>query len=256
MKWPLSITLIRHGESEYNALKKKKAENVTYQRFKKEFEKDYTSPETLRLAKIIKEKFALKTNDYKTNLTDTGAEQSRAIGKYLKNAIPCPDVILVSPYYRTRYTLWRMREKWQELKNVAAFANDRIREQEHGLALLYNDRRVFQTFHPEQKTLYDLLGPYWYQYPQGESTAQVCDRARSITNTIIREYANKHVMIITHHLTILAIRANYERLTPEQFIELDEKEKPINCGITIYKGNPNAGENGKLELQCYNAKFY
>lgn len=106
------------------------------------------------------EKFALKTNDYETHLTDTGAEQSRAIGKYLKTAIPCPDVILVSPYFRTRHTLWRMRENWQKLKEVIAFSDDRIREQEHGLALLYNDEKIFHTFHPEQKMLYDLMGHY------------------------------------------------------------------------------------------------
>jgi IS5 family transposase len=61
---------------------------------------------------------------------------------------------------------------------------------------------------------------------------------------------------VTHHLTILSFRANYERLSPEEFIRLDEHEKPVNCGITVYRGDPNQGKDGKLVLQIYNKKFY
>jgi broad specificity phosphatase PhoE len=133
---------------------------------------------------------------------------------------------------------------------------DRIREQEHGLSLLYSDWRVFQTFHPEQRELYELLGPYWYQYPQGESTSMVRDRVRLFTNMLVREYSGKVVYLVSHHLTKLCIRANYERLTPEQFIDLDNHQKPINGGVTIYKGNPEVGTDGKLELIEYNKKLY
>lgn len=256
MKWPLSITLIRHGESTYNELKNKKTGDETYQKFLKAFKENCASLKTVRLAKKIMATFTLKTSDYYTPLTNTGIEQSRAVAEKLKSVIPVPHVILYSPYFRTRDTLRQMMRAWPELKKAKIVSEDRVREQEHGLTLLYNDWRVFQALHPEQKLIYDLLGSYWYQYPQGESISQVRDRIRLLTNTLIREYSSQHVMIITHHLTILSIRANYERLTPEKFIELDQTEKPINCGVTIYNGNTNTGKNGKLELQCYNAKFY
>lgn len=39
MKWPKRLTLIRHDESAYNALKKIKAEDPLYQEFKEAYEK-------------------------------------------------------------------------------------------------------------------------------------------------------------------------------------------------------------------------
>jgi hypothetical protein len=70
-----------------------------------------------------------------------------------------------------------------------------------------------------------------------------------------REFAGKRVMAITHHLTILATRANFERLSPEEFLHLDKHEKPLNCGVTRYIGNPNLGSRGKLELCEYNRQY-
>lgn len=120
----------------------------------------------------------------------------------------------------------------------------------------YNDWRVFHVFHPEQKELKELLGSYQYPCPQGESIAQVCDRHHSFSGMLIREYAEKHVLVITHHITVLAARQNYERFTQEEFIRLDNEEKPINCGVTIYHGDSSRGRNGKLTLQTYNERFY
>ena len=62
-------------------------------------------------------------------------------------------------------------------------------------------------------------------------------------------------MAITHHLTILATRANFERLSPKEFLHLDKHEKPLNCGVTRYIGNPNLGSRGKLELCQYNRQY-
>lgn len=134
--------------------------------------------------------------------------------------------------------------------------DERIREQEHGLSILYNDWRVFQTLHPEQKLLREQEGRYWYRYPQGENVADVRLRTHNWMGTLIRDFAEKKVLVVTHHLTILSLRANFERLDENGFLHLDEHEAPINCGVTVYRGNPNKGTNGKLELEAYNQKFY
>jgi hypothetical protein len=63
-------------------------------------------------------------------------------------------------------------------------------------------------------------------------------------------------MAITHHLTILATRANFERLSPAQFLHLDKHAKPLNCGVTRYVGNPQLGTQGKLEMHEYNRPYY
>lgn len=256
MKWPSSITLIRHGESEYNILREKKAKCVLYQKFKEAFEKDSESTETVELAKKVQDTFSLGVSDYNTALTEKGARQARETGRNLFSLIHRPDFIFVSPYLRARQTFYQISQEWPDLVKAELSFDDRIREQEHGLSLLYNDWRVFHTFHPEQKKFHDLMGSYWYQYPQGESVSQVRDRSRHFASMLIRECAGKRVLLVTHHLTILSIRANLERLSPEDFTNLDEKEKPINCGVTTYNGISEKGSNGRLELEYYNKQLW
>lgn len=256
MKWPNEVVLIRHGQSAYNILRSQKSRDPTYYEFVQAYKKDFQSLEAKKLAGIIWKKYRLSMGDAETPLTARGIEQAHRLGINLKTQITTPDIIFVSPYLRTMETLTHIMGGWPELSFSPLQIEKRIREQEHGLSLLYNDWRVFHVFHPEQKALYDLLGPYWYRYPQGESVADTEDRNRMMIDKMIRDYPEKNVLFITHHLTILSFRSLMERLTPKQFIELDEKEKPINCGVTIYKGNPMIGEDGKLELVCYNKKLF
>jgi broad specificity phosphatase PhoE len=257
MKWPSDLITIRHGQSAYNALRSQKQNDEEYQAFVQSFEKDPRSKKTRRLARSIKARFALGFSDYATPLSEEGQNQARALGPNLNERLPKPDVVFISPYLRTDQTFDGMVEggfDTGEAKIVRG--EDRIREQEHGLSLLYSDWRVFHALHPKQKELYDLLGPYWYQYPQGESVSMVRDRVRAFMNMLVREHPGQVVYLISHHLTKLSIRANLERWTPEQFMQVDDEEKPINCGVTHYRGNPEAGGDGKLELQDYNLKLY
>jgi broad specificity phosphatase PhoE len=75
-------------------------------------------------------------------------------------------------------------------------------------------------------------------------------------STLVREYSGQRVMLITHHLTILSIRAILERLSSSEFVDLDKKQKPVNCGVTIYHGEAGVGKNGRLIMDEYNTKFY
>lgn len=256
MKWPNSLTVIRHGESAYNILRAKKAKDSLYQELKIAFEKDYRSSQTIELARQVQERFSLGVSDYNTPLTDEGIRQAKETGTKLVDHIYLPDVVFVSPYLRTRETFKHVAEEFPGLAGRKVVYDDRIREQEHGLSLIYNDWRVFHTFHPEQKMLHDLMGPYWYQYPQGESISNVRDRIRDFVGMLIREYSGKKVLLFSHHLTILSFRGIFERLSPEEFIYLDEHEKPVNCGVTTYKGNSDLGADGKLELAEYNKKHW
>jgi probable phosphoglycerate mutase len=257
MKWPSCLVIIRHGPSAYNELRSKKNEDPEYLEFKEEFKRDYQSARCRELAEIVRRRYALGVGDYDMPLSEEGWVPCRALGGRLHTVAPPPDVIFISPYVRTRETYQGMREGgFDPGAAKIVHGEERIREQEHGLSLLFSDRRVFQTIYPEQKKLFDLLGSYWYQYPQGESVAQVRDRIRSFTNTLVREHAGQVVYLISHHLTKLSIRANLERLTPEQFQHLDDHETPINCGVTIYRGDPALGSDGKLVLTHYNLKLH
>lgn len=256
MKWPAELTLVRHGESEFNALKVQRRTSHLYSEFRQNFEKAWDSAETRRLAGEVQRMFALGVGDCETPLTPKGMNQARDAAAGLAGLIDVPDVVFVSPYARTCSTFDAMKLGWPALSKSRVIFEDRIREQEHGLSLLYNDWRVFHVFHPDQHRLWELQGRYWYQFPQGESVSQVRDRTRSWMTTLVRECAGKRVMAITHHLTILSLRANLERLGPKRFIELDENETPINCGVTTYKGDANLGVDGRLVLVRYNQKLY
>ncbi len=257
MKWPETLTLIRHDTSMYNRLKEQKADDPGYRAFRKAYDRNPESGETRRLATEVVDRFALLVGDHDTPLApDAGGQQAITVGSRLKNLIALPDVIFVSPYTRTRQTLEKLIEGWPDLRDVKVIEDERIREQDHGIALLYSDWRVFNVFHPEQKKLRDLQSPYWYRYPQGENVPDLRDRLRSLASTLTRDYQKKQVAMITHHLAILAWRANQERLSASEFTRLDQEEKPINCGVTIYRGKEELGTDGKLVLEAYNLKLY
>ena len=143
-----------------------------------------------------------------------------------ESGVNSPDVIFVSPYLRTEQTLRILQEEWPGLRNATVYREERIREKDHGLGLLYNDSHIYLLMHPEQAELYKLLGDYDYRFLNGENIPDVRQRNLSWITTMTREFAGKRVMAITHHLTILATRANFERLSPEEFLHLDEHEKP------------------------------
>lgn len=258
MKWPELLLLIRHDVSAYNVLRDKKKESELYQQFLSSFNQDPSSEKTRALALAVKAEFALGVGDANTELIDKEARRAEEVGSALRNLYndKLPDIIFVSPYNRTKLTLTGLIRGWPELTDVKIVEDERLREQEHGLSLIYNDWRVFHALHPEQRELYQIEGPYWYRYPQGENVPDVRERSRSWTNTMVRDFAEKRVIAVKHHLGILSDLANYERWSAEKFIEVDQNDKPINCGVTAYRGNPNKGQDGKFELAYYNRRFY
>ena len=71
-------------------------------------------------------------------------------------------------------------------------------------------------------------------------------------NTVVRDFSEKRLLVVTHHLNILGIRANLERWDAEEFIRVDNEDKPINCGVTAYCGDPTKGKDGHFKLKYYN----
>jgi hypothetical protein len=59
MKWPTELLLIRHAESAYNELKKKKETDPDYRRFRELFERDRANSETATLAHALQERHSL-----------------------------------------------------------------------------------------------------------------------------------------------------------------------------------------------------
>lgn len=115
MKWPASITLIRHAQSAYNELRLRKDRDPEYSRFKAMFNKHPDSSETRILAEKMRAQYALNTSDYQTPLSKAGERQAEETGRSMWSEVPIPDIVLVSPYLRTRETLGLMRKTSGEL---------------------------------------------------------------------------------------------------------------------------------------------
>lgn len=256
MKWPAELVLIRHVISAYNELRARKAASPLYQRFKAAYSENPDCKKTRDLAQVVWREFALNVGDWNTPIAQDAERQAEIVGAYLRQHMQLPDIVYRSPFLRVQHTYNGLVRGWPELGNVECKDEERIREQEHGLALIYNDWRVFFALHPEQRMLYELEGPYWYRYPQGENVPDMRARNHEWLDALIRDYAEKRVLALTHHLNILAVRTNLERLDAEAFLRLDREEKPINCGVTVYSGDPKRGKNGKMVLSTYNARHY
>lgn len=255
MKWVEWLMAIRHEKSAFNALRERKARDPEYQRFVAAFDANQDLALIQELARRIADRFRLNVSDADTPLASDEITQAEQTGAALRREFDAPHVIHVSPYQRTLLTLEHLKRGWPELEGVEVKEEERIREQEHGLQGLYNDWRVMQALHPEQRLLRAQEGGYWYRYPQGENVPDVRQRLRDWIGMLIREYAGKRVLAIKHHLTLLALRANFERLGVAEFLRLDQEEKPINAGVTLYRGEPG-GRDGRLKLDFYNRKYW
>lgn len=279
-KWPKSVSLIRHGESAFNA--KKNQDVLGMAEFRAKYKEEFAimnahavytgkfpSVELRKMAIDLLPFVAPEYSDFDTELTETGYRQAVKTGERLPENLELPNAIYVSPYKRTRQTLEGLMQGWPELKAVRLYEDERIREQEHGKRTMIGDAMVYFVLHPDHALHYKYSTKYEYKHEGGESLLDVKDRVRSMVSTLIREHSSlthsgaeaipENVMMVTHHLVILAARANLERWNREKFIHEDENNRPVNCGVTIYKGHPvpsDARNLGKLELDQYNLKLY
>lgn len=252
MKWPEELTLIRHAESTYNRHRQELASNRVYQEFLKAYNHNWQSDETKKLAIKVAVMLGKNNGEDSTSITERGKDYARKMAKELSKEIALPDTVYLSPFLRTRETWDEMMDAWPDLKSCRILVDERIREQDFGLRLLYGDWRVMQVMHPEQRPLYKLQGEYWYRQPQGENIADVRLRNRNWIGAITRDQVGKHVLAITHHITILAFRANIERLSPEQFMQLRSEVVPDNCSVSRYLGKSDQSGNEWLELDYFN----
>lgn len=251
MEWPSQLTLVRHARSAYNETKHKMSADAQYLEFGTQFVQDPASQKSIDLARSLHATYPSTRADLPTPLAHGGMAESIHLGRYLRATLQLPEVVFVSPYVRTWATLAGILQGWPELDKVRVIEEERIREQEFGQRLAYMDRDVYLALHPDQQQLFASQGPYWYRWPQGENIPDVRSRLRSWATTLTRDYAGKPVLALTHHITILAWRANIERLTANQFLHLEQTELPANSSVTCYADQRISEGNHRLTLQSY-----
>jgi broad specificity phosphatase PhoE len=252
-----SLTIIRHGESAYNELRERKKVDPVYAKFLSIYNQRKHQPDEMRRVtlELMDHLKATVYDNFETPLTDKGKEQARTTGQQLRQRGVLPDLVFVSPHIRAIETFDFIKRGWPEISSVTVIADERIREQERGLYLSFNDWKIFTVFYPEQEELMSTQGHYWYRYPQGENIPDVRLRVGAWL-TSVSELGPKNVLAITHHIPILSIRANLENISWIKLMDLDEKDTPINCGVTNYSRRVRLNNLDELSLDLYNQKLY
>lgn len=220
---PLSIFLIRHGESAGNV------DKSVYQ----------------------------DTPDWKVPLTEKGELQAIEAGKKFRELFMIDEFykrfplrkrglmqVYTSPWYRARQTtknLFIGMDLFYE--NVKE--DPRIREQEWG---------NYQEAHLQKKLKEERYryGSFFYRMPHGESGADVYDRVTSFMDTLYRDFEKDNfpynVIISTHGLTIKAFLMRWFHWSVEDF---DKYDTPDNCAIIRMDLQDNDRYKLMTELKLY-----
>src|SRR5260370_40211240 len=88
LKWPELLVFIRHAPSLYNVMKEERRTHPLYSKFKKAYEKNPESKETVRLAHQVAREWKLSVGDWNTPLAPGGEEMAIQTGESLRTFLP------------------------------------------------------------------------------------------------------------------------------------------------------------------------
>lgn len=176
--------------------------------------------------------------DYKIELTETGVQQAKDVGNILRGQIGTDKVAFyVSPYARTRQTLHEIKKSFNLTQIDRIREDPRLREQEWG------HLRAAEVTHAID-TERQSYGTFFFRIPDGESGADVYDRASGFLDTFYRDvskdYFPQNVVIVTHGFTLRVLLMRWLHWTVEQFHELSN---PANC--SIFELRPDDSPEGR-----------
>jgi 2,3-bisphosphoglycerate-dependent phosphoglycerate mutase len=226
MPAPISIYLIRHGESEAN------------------------------LNKSIN---AIKA-DHLVELSPRGQDQAveagTKLGAILTEPIKGGEVIAayVSPYNRTRQTWNNVKVGLRGVLGALPAIREResiyLRELEFGLFDGIADEELSSLFpleYPHYNKLKQAGGEYYARMPCGESRCDVAQRVHQGFGSIHRDHEKRgvrHAIVVSHGVTIRAFVMMWLGLSPEW---MEAEPNPLNCSIRLLSAGKDLGylHNGR-----------
>lgn len=220
-KWPDLLTIVRHGQSERNVAKEQaKASGAAT-----------VWGGTLR--------------DVDTPLTALGVQQAIQTGKFLRDLANF-DVIFSSPYMRALQTSQHITSQLDAAPPI--IMEERVREIEFGVLDGLTHQGIKERF-PDEWARREREGKYWYRPPGGESRPDVALRVHSFLGALTRDFRQKKVLVVCHSVVVLIFRRLLERWDEAKYLEVDQEDDVLNCGITTYRYNP---AEHRLQLDGYN----
>ena len=228
-KWPISLSIVRHGQS---------AGNVA---------RDLAEKAGLAVIDI-------EVRDVDVPLSELGHRQAEAIGAWWAEQAEDqrPTVILTSPYVRARQTAEAIRDAVVSSGVKVEFVFDeRLREREFGRLDRLTKRGIIERF-PFENELRARLGKFYYRPPGGESWTDVILRLRSVVDSLARDYADQRVLIVCHSVVIFCLRYLFEAMTEEQILKIERETDVANCSLTTYSFKGTKGTAGHPVLETFN----
>ena len=288
---PAKEVWFRHLRSDYNQGKLTKAADPEYDgnhpdSFKAHYNADIqqykagltpqghsvVSRATYEKAEAMEAKYKRQTSDpdgLDTPLSAGAFEDGIARGVALRERSLQPDgsyhlphAILLSPALRAQETFRAFAEGFPELKQaviegkIPVEIEDRVREKRFGEVNNFTDPSIYFALHPDELERRLRLGKdpeYEFRPRGGENIPDIINkRLKSLARDVKRRFSGKEVWVFSHHLTILAKMTREERLSEQQFIDLDHNNKPENGSMTVFEWDPTIGRRGRLALKEYN----
>ena len=232
-KWPDWLWIVRHGQSDANVARALAEEAAT-------------------------EHIGIEIRDVDVELSGQGREQAWAVGRWFGQLPPDerPNLVLVSPYRRavqTAQAICAAAGVEVRREDGSYVVDERLREKEFGV-LTGLTKAGIASLHPNEHELRMLFGKFYHRPPGGESYPDVIMRLRSVLGTIAREHAaGDRVLIVCHSVVVNCFRYLLERMTEEEIMEEDRVNEVLNCSVTSYRYDPEAGRRGRGGLvreQC------
>ena len=218
MNGPVTITLVRHGESVGNLA------DAEAHRQKAE-------------------RLELDARDADVELSDTGHKQADALRRWLQAADRSdrPTVVLSSPYRRAADTALRATDGL----DLEVVFDERLRERDLGVFDGLTGAGI-RSKYPEEAERRRKLGKFYYQPPSGESWADVVLRVRSLLGDLRHGFDDARVWMFSHQAVIMSFRYVLEGLDEQHLLEIDRTSNIANVSLTSYV----RGSEG-LELSAF-----
>ena len=179
------------------------------------------------------ERLDLTDRDMDVPLSDLGRQQAAAFGHWLgqQPADGRPDVVVSSPYMRAVQTAEIVVETGR--CDAEIVHDERLREREFGVLDLLTHRGIVAAF-PEEAARRERLGKFYYRPPGGESWVDVALRLRSLRDSLVREFADRRVLVVAHEVPIIIARYLVERWDEAAALALSRSGRLANCALTSY----------------------
>lgn len=216
---PRAIWLVRHGQSLGNVAR------------------DAASPDM--------EILDIAERDMDVPLSELGARQAVAFGRWLGTQPDPPDVVVASPYARARQTAELLVEAARLDRRV--HLDERLRERELGIFDLLTTRGVAARF-PSEAERRRRLGKFYHRPPGGESWVDVALRIRSLRDSLGREHAGRRVLMVTHEVVIVIWRYLLDELDEQAALALSRDHPLANCSLTRYVSAADVDGEARLCL--------